>query len=170
MLVGGFTPSEIYEFVNWDDYSIPNISGQIIQSCSSHHQPGWSSQISLFRSSLQGSVLPGYPSPSYRCRCRWRSGTSRHRRHPPWRAKISTPGDTLETLLSQAVGIWTMATLFGHWKLEENMGKRWTGRTGRAMDSGFQKFDRWSIFGCLKLVGIWDCVRWDVEALTISCF
>ena len=37
-LVGGFNPSEKYEFVNWD-HEIPNISGKIIQSCSSHHQP-----------------------------------------------------------------------------------------------------------------------------------
>ena len=33
-LVGGFEPSEKYEFVNWDDDSIPNSHGKIIQSCS----------------------------------------------------------------------------------------------------------------------------------------
>ena len=32
-------PSEKYEFVNSDDFSIPNIYGKIIQPCSSHHQP-----------------------------------------------------------------------------------------------------------------------------------
>ena len=37
-LVGGFNPSEKYELANWDD-DIPNISGKISQSCSSHHQP-----------------------------------------------------------------------------------------------------------------------------------
>ena len=31
-------PSEKYELVNWDDFSIPNSNGKIIQSCSSHHQ------------------------------------------------------------------------------------------------------------------------------------
>ena len=37
-LVGGWlNPSEKYEFVNWDD-DIPNISGKMSQSCSSHHQ------------------------------------------------------------------------------------------------------------------------------------
>ena len=38
-LVGGFNPSEKYEFISWDDYSVPNVSGKIIQSYSSHHQP-----------------------------------------------------------------------------------------------------------------------------------
>ena len=37
-LVGGFKPSEKYDFVHRDD-DIPNISGKIIQSCSTHHQP-----------------------------------------------------------------------------------------------------------------------------------
>jgi len=36
-LVGGFNPSEKYEFVSWDD-EIPNIWKVIIHSCSSHHQ------------------------------------------------------------------------------------------------------------------------------------
>ena len=36
-LVGGFNPSEKYEFVSWDDSS--QYHGKvIIQSCSSHHQ------------------------------------------------------------------------------------------------------------------------------------
>ena len=33
-------PSEKYEFVSWDDYSIPNCFWKvIIEPCSSHHQP-----------------------------------------------------------------------------------------------------------------------------------
>ena len=32
-LVGGFNPSEKYEFVSWD-YEIPNMMGKIIHSCS----------------------------------------------------------------------------------------------------------------------------------------
>ena len=33
-------PSEKYDFVSWDD-DIPKINGEIVQSCSSHHQPDY---------------------------------------------------------------------------------------------------------------------------------
>ena len=41
LLVGGFNPSEKYEFVGWDGYSIPNMMGKskIKFHGSSHHQP-----------------------------------------------------------------------------------------------------------------------------------
>ena len=60
----------VREFVSWDD-EIPNINGNIIKPCSSHHQPQiWIPQT--FRiASIQGLPSRGFPFSALKKMAKW---------------------------------------------------------------------------------------------------